>query len=206
MTTEQGNSIQADARYYTFGEDHRLPDGREAKGEYVAVMVSGGYDPRDVLIGWLGSNGFASEYDLDSWPRVRDKYYPGQDPAVILTVLVPPEPESGTDSGSQDEVDLDGLEAMFSEIEIGVDSVFVGQVEQFIGRVKAQTGMPNVLRLSLIVTASNARFLHEKSVDLGQVGMFLSAVALLRSAEEIEQEYQDAPDEWLREAGQDAAD
>ena len=190
MTTEQ-LAVGADARYYTFGQDHRFPDGREAQDEYIAVIVSGGYDPRDVLIGWLGGNGFASEYDLDSWPAVRDKHYAGQDPAVILAVLDQPKAGSGQQPREADELDFLAKEfvAGWEAAAIGAEpreGQFASQVEEFVSEVEKASDLEAGLRLSLIVTATNAQFLYERSVDLGgEVGMFLSAVSLFGSAQEI---------------------
>lgn len=74
--------------YYTFGSDHQL-DGRSLKNEYVVVEIGSGInvDPRDIFMGWRGSNKFAFEYDENTWStRVYPLYYRGVEPLVVISV------------------------------------------------------------------------------------------------------------------------
>lgn len=71
--------------YFTFGSDHSLPDGSPARDEYVKVVCPSRMDPRGLLICWLGSNRFASEYNEQEWVSEASKYYSGQ-PAAVITV------------------------------------------------------------------------------------------------------------------------
>lgn len=69
--------------YYTFGSDH------ERSGSYAVVSVPEQYDPRPLLIGWLGSNAFGSEYSQEQWPQVQAAHHQDQPPAVIIRVDLP---------------------------------------------------------------------------------------------------------------------
>lgn len=76
--------------YYTFGSEHFL--GRVLlKDEFVEVRIDQGIDvdPREVFMGWRGSNAFAFEYDEMSWKeRVYPKYYQGKTPFIVITVEI----------------------------------------------------------------------------------------------------------------------
>lgn len=80
------------AHRFTFGSDHRLPDGRPARNEFVEVIVPAALAAqglhRTLFIEWLGSNAFSTEYDPVEWERISSRYYAGQSPAVTLSFTV----------------------------------------------------------------------------------------------------------------------
>lgn len=74
--------------YYTFGSNHHL-DGKSLKNEFVVVEVDDriNVDPRNIFMGWRGSNEFAFEYDEQRWQsRVYPLYYRDKEPLVVISV------------------------------------------------------------------------------------------------------------------------
>ena len=74
--------------YYTFGPNHHL-DGRSLKEEFVVVEVDDriNVDPRDIVMGWRGSNAFAFEYDESTWTsRAYPLHYRDMEPLVVISV------------------------------------------------------------------------------------------------------------------------
>lgn len=76
--------------YFTFGFDHKFPNGKPASGEYVIVASPPGIDHREVLCAFLGGRGrFASEYTSREWTMnsMNERHYDDRSPAYIINVI-----------------------------------------------------------------------------------------------------------------------
>lgn len=75
--------------YFTFGQDHFLPNGNPAKDEYVIVSTPENIDPRMILIAFLGSNGFSDEYTSQRWSQqnMNERYYKDRSAAYHISVI-----------------------------------------------------------------------------------------------------------------------